>query len=260
MLNVYPYKSRRSFEATGRSGGVNAERSFTVKTEAVGKGQWRESPYLIANEWISANIAQFLRLPIPPFAIVRKKSRATAMFISYSFDGDTKPDDVQPVPLYSNFKRECAGIVVFDILVANCDRNGGNLKVDKPANPNSFYIIDHERALFHIFDHQGIQRLSKITSEERLGITDSANSADEWHCLIELIDTAEHLKEWVARVDSIPDWFIDEICEEMWKVSINRRECNAVKEFLKQRKRTIGSLIQKHHGRFPLIRDWPLIL
>jgi hypothetical protein len=260
MLNVYPYKSRRRFVTTGRPGGVNADRSFTVKTEAVGKAQWEESPYLLANEWISANIAQFLRLPVPPFAIARKKSRKTAMFISYSYDGDTKPDDVEPVPLYNAFKSACTGVVVFDIFVANCDRNGGNLKVDNPGSPKSFYLIDHERALFHIWEGEGVKRLRSLNSEERLGVTDGATSANEWHCLVELIDDINWLHEWVKRVQSVPDWFVDEICNEMWKVAINKRECDEVKGFLKTRRDEIGGLILKHKNRFPLIRQWPLFV
>ena len=172
MLQVYPYKSRRKLITDGKAGDINVDKTWTVKTEAVGKSQWTESPYLMANEWIAANIAHFLRLPVPPFAIVSKKSRNTAMFISYSCEGDTTPDDVDPAALYAKFPSECTGIVVFDILLVNCDRNGGNLKVDNPASPKAFYLIDHERALFYIYKPGGIRRLR--SRQDRLGVTDGA--------------------------------------------------------------------------------------
>jgi Phosphatidylinositol 3- and 4-kinase len=259
MLRVYPYRSRRRFESAGRSGGVNEEQTWAVKTEAVGKSQWEESPYLIANEWISANIAQFLRLPVPPFAIVRKKRRDTAMFISYSYDGDTKPDDVEPAILYRRFPKECTGVVVFDILVANCDRHGGNLQVDKPSNPKTFYIIDHERSLFYVDEGKGIDRLR--SRENRLGISDGRDSTDDYHCLIEHLDSVEHIEEWIGKVRSLPDWFIDDVCEEMHKdLSIKRRECDFVKEFLKRRREEIQKLISGNKSRFPSIGTWPLFL
>ncbi len=258
MLRVYPYRSRRRFEAAGRSGRVNEEQTWAVKTEAIGKSQWEESPYLIANEWISANITQFLRLPVPPFAIVRKKRRDTAMFISYSYDGDTKPDDVEPAILYRNFPNECAGVVVFDILIANCDRHGGNMKVDKPSNPKDFYIIDHERSLFYVHEGEGLNRLR--SREDRLGIADGPESTDDYHCLLELLDSVEHVRAWAAKVESLPDWFIEDVCEDMWKVSINRRECDCVKDFLKRRRDNIRRLIFDNKSRFPAIRTWQLFL
>ena len=258
MLQVYPYKSRRRFITDGRAGGINVDKTWTVKTEAVGKSQWTESPYLMANEWIAANIAQFLRLPVPPFAIVSKKSRSTAMFISYSYEGDSTPDDVDPDALYNTFPKECTGIVVFDIFLVNCDRNGGNLKVDKPAFPKAFYLIDHERSLFYISKSEGIRRLR--SRQDRLGVTDGADSANEWHCLIELLDDVSHLEHWVQKVKTIPDEFINDICEEMWKMSITRPECDEVKKFLKTRRDKIGQLIIDHKDRFPRVTNWPLFL
>ena len=258
MLNIYPYKSRRTFASLDRGGGINVDRTYAVKTEAVGKSKGEESPYLLANEWISSSIAQFLRLPVPPFAIVQKKSKNTAMFISDSYDGDSTPDDAEPQLLYDNFAKDCTGVVILDILTANCDRHPGNIKVDKPSSPKVFYLIDHERSLFYVHDKDGIGHLK--SREDRLGVTDGDNSANEWHCLVDLLDSVEYINQWVGRVLSIPDWFIDDVCEEMWKVSINRHECDYVKEFLKRRRDGLGKLILAHKSRFPKTSDWPLLL
>ena len=180
------------------------------------------------------------------------------MFISYSYEGDTTPDDVVPHALYEKFPRECTGIVVFDILISNCDRNGTNLKVDRPASPRKFYLIDHERALFYIYKSEGITRLR--SREDRLGVTDGADSGDEWHCLVDLVDNMNHLTHWVDKIKSIPDGFIDDICEEMWKISLTRTECDEVKKFLKHRKDNIGYLISNHKNRFPLVSGWGLFI
>jgi hypothetical protein len=160
--------------------------------------------------------------------------------------------------LYAKFPRDCTGIVVFDILIANCDRNGSNLKVDNPVSPKAFYLIDHERALFYVYKSEGIKQLR--SRDDRLGVTDGGDSCDEWHCLVELLDDIGHIQYWVQKIQTIPDDFIDDICEEMWKVSLTRFECNEAKRFLKERRDKIGQLILDHRDRFPLVADWPLIL
>jgi hypothetical protein len=248
VLNVYPYKSRRHFHSIGRGGGVNEDNTWLVKTEAIGKGRSDESPYLIANEWICGVIAQYLRLPIPPFAIVTKKTPKTRMYISYSFDGDTKPDDIEPQPLYAKFPDICTGIVVFDIFVVNGDRHYGNLQVDKPSAPSSVYMIDHERALFNIETGQGIQRLERFKT--KLGILGRDDSS-AWHCLLEHVNNFDLVAKWVHRIAEIPDWFLEEACEEVWKVAITRAECDHVQDYLKHRRDHINQIIFSHKNDFP---------
>jgi hypothetical protein len=196
-------------------------------------------------------------LPVPPFTIAGRKTASTRMFVSYNFEGDTSPDDMRPFPLYSRFKHECAGIVVFDILIANCDRGPRNLKVDNAAKPTAFHLIDHERALFYIYKGEGIKRLE--TRRGRLGITDSGES-DDSHCLVEMLDDIDHIADWIARVHELPNWFIDDVCEAMWKVSLNREECDAAKRFLKERRDGIGKLVLDNRTRFPRIHPlkWPI--
>lgn len=255
MTTFYPFRSRRRFA----SGGVNQDQTWWVKCEGVGKQRSADNPYLFANEWIAGCIAQFLRLPIPPFTLMSKCSKRTAMFCSYSFQGDSTPSDVDPVTLIKLHPFICAGITVFDIFVANPDRHGGNLKVDNKAKPKDFFIFDHERALFYIYANEGIQRLNDRAN--RLGITDGADSADEWHCLMEHLESLADIAEWVRRVESIPDWFIEATCEEVWKHGITRAETNAVIAFLKDRQSRISTLISENKGRFIGIpKGWGLFV
>ena len=42
----------------------------------------------------------------------------------------------------------CTGIVLFDVLIANCDRHDDNLVVDNDIAPREIYVYDHDIALF----------------------------------------------------------------------------------------------------------------
>ena len=182
------------------------------------------------------------------------------MFASYSFEGQAVTKNVIPSALYAKRPDLCTGIVVFDIFIINCDRNKTNIKVDKQSSPSVVHVFDHERSLFYVYPKEGTKRLQQ--GQSRLGITDSHDSGgqDEWHCLIEHLDSIDILREWIHRVRTIPDWYIEDICNEVWKVSITKKERDAVIAFLKERRNEIGSLIQQHSDRFPQISNWPLIL
>ncbi len=180
------------------------------------------------------------------------------MFASQSFEGDTTPDDLEPELLYNSDALLCAGIVVFDIFVANCDRYKGNIKVDNPATPSVIRLIDHERALFYKDAKEGIKRLK--SRADRLGIADGMDSAFEWHCFVELIDSAENLSHWVRRVEDIPDWFLHSVCEEVKRLAITETEFQEVVAFLKARRDKLGQLILDNRTRFPKVKQWPLIL
>jgi hypothetical protein len=252
MKRWFPYKGRTRY---GASSGVNE--SWVVRCEAIGKGNETHN-YIIANEWIAANLGQFLRLPVPPFALLRKKAHSTWMFASFSFEGDTSPGDVQARECYREHPELCAGILVFDILIANCDRHRGNVKVDHPQKPTSVHIIDHDRALFYVLPGEGVQRLRAI--EDRLGVTGGSVTGNNRHIFLDVVDDAKHLEKWTQRIRDVPQWFIEEICEDVVGAGVKRREIEAVKQFLIDRRTKIGSLLADNKSEFSGITTWPLLL
>ncbi|MDZ4659453.1 MAG: hypothetical protein SH868_17930 [Bythopirellula sp.] len=256
MAISFPYKTKRKYS---ESDGINADDSWYVECDAIAKSPSDVSPYLVANEWIAANIAWFLRLPIPPFTLMGEKRRDKLMFGSYRYDGDKKvlvPSDGSV--LYQRFPDTCTGIVLFDILIANKDRNSRNIKVDKPDKPKRFYIIDHERSLFYLYPEDGANQLA--AAEDRLGITDGTFSDDEFHCLIGELDSIDHVLRWIEKIQDLPDWFIDEICLTLPSFTINKAERTAVCAFLKRRRDKISELVFQNKERFPKIKQWQLFL
>ncbi|MCX7425015.1 MAG: hypothetical protein NTW96_05225 [Planctomycetia bacterium] len=252
MDPTFPYVSRRKYSETE---GVNE--AWTVDIKAIGKDN-SENPYLIPNEWIAASIARFLGVPVPPFAIMSKMGRRSAMFASISFEGDTTPRDVVPSILWEKHPRLCTGILVFDILIANCDRHAGNIKVDDPAAPKRVHVFDHDRALFHMFRGEGIKRLKAM--EGRLGISGGSVSQGSRHCLIDEVNTADHFAYWLQRMETMPAWFIEDVCFQVRGLGAKKREAETVADFLNRRREQLGSLIQNNRAEFPSINDWQLFL
>ncbi len=176
------------------------------------------------------------------------------MFASQSFEIDATPDDIKPVILYETFPELCAGIVMFDILIANRDRGKWNIKVNNPDSPTLVRLIDHERSLFYCYPKEGEKEL--LSRVDRLGITPLSRSDGERHCLIKLIDDEDLLFLWVQRIWDIPEWFIESICREVRRMPLTESEYNSIVKWLTNRRAGIGSLIGKHRDRFPMVKKW----
>jgi hypothetical protein len=248
-----PYVSRRKFD---NSEGVNE--SHTIKTRAIGKGNQGNFSYLIANEWISASIANFLGLPVPPFGLMRLNDPRTAMFASVSFETRIPTEHSEPTILWKKHPELCTGILAFDILVGNCDRHTGNIKVNSKANPTRVHLFDHDRTLFYVYPGKGIKRLHDLA--DRIGVSEGSVSHGNRHCLIDVINSADHFRFWLDRIDAMPRTFTETICWKVWGTGTTKAEIEAVVNFLDDRRRRLDELIFTHKAEFTGIKTWPLVL
>jgi hypothetical protein len=235
--------------------GVND--SWILTSQSIGKANSDVSPYLIANELICANIATFLRLPVPPFALMRKSRTEKGMFASLSFGSkDPTPDDAVPSHCIRCLPELCAGVLLFDVLIANPDRGVHNLKVDDPFNPKLLHVYDHERALFGWKAGSGKKRLQRLW--DKLGVLGNSGSGYELnrHCFLDEIKTANHFPQWADRIRQIPVWFIKDVCSESVGLGITSAYAEVAFDFLRHRAQRIGQLILKNKAEFPLVKDW----
>lgn len=171
------------------------------------------------------------------------------MFASLEFGGqDSEPDDADPEACVRELPSLCVGILLFDALIANCDRHVGNIRVDFPAAPRHIAIIDHDRALFGIWEQEGIKRLTDL--RERLGITGGAVTGQNRHCFLDVIKSLEHFDEWYGRIKDIPDWFIRDVCNEATGLPITRAETDAAIDFLTYRKANLPKIVWSHRHEF----------
>jgi hypothetical protein len=235
-----------------KSDGVND--GYWLTTESYSKANSDESPYCVANEWICGRIAQYLCLPIAPFAIL-KPPRQRPYFASLGMTPNRMaPENGEPAVCMERFPDTCTGVLVFDILIANSDRQYRNVKVDTPGDPTWMRILDHERALLGCMPKDGKALLGSLW--RRLGVSGGAVSLGTRHIYLDLVDNSELLFKWVLRVKSIPEWYIDHACEYAESTGINKSEQKAAARFLKYRKQHIDSLIVEHKDHFTGMKFW----
>lgn len=217
-------------------------------------------PYCIPNEYICAELGRFLRLPIPPTAIVQEVGK-DPLFASLSFDfkGNTLPP-VVPQRCVQEAPHLATGLLLFDIWVANCDRHVKNFEVDYSTAPVSMNIFDHGHALFGYVAGQGEARLTTLM--DRLGISvnpyNPAQSGSHRHCLIDVLPTQDHFAPWIERIKATPDFFIESVCQDALPYGISEQEKDIAVRFLKHRRSTLEQLIDGHRNEFKAINSWPL--
>ena len=223
-------------------------------TGAVHKIGDRDSKYCVANEMICASIGTYLMLPIPPFAVTHSvDGRYFFSSLDFNFDREQLPP-IMPDLCGRELKNECAGIVLFDILIANEDRHDKNLAVDEVSKPTAIRAFDHGNALLGGGGNSmGIPRINELIF--RLGITGGSVTGGRTHCLLMQIDDPKYFTPWLHRIDSIPEWYIDNACEVALPYGLSRKESSEIKTFLKYRAHNMRELMQKHKTAFTEITD-----
>jgi hypothetical protein len=244
----------------GRQLGIGVVGSRYVSVSAVAKENMDAAPYCIPNELICGELGRFLRLPVPPVGIVAQASGGP-LFASLDFNlaGNSLPPVdvthcVQVLPSLS------AGLLLFDIWVANCDRHPANFSVDFLATPPQMNIFDHSHALFGYAAGQGEARLNAL--RDRLGVSWNTNnpvdSGRHRHCLLDGVDADTHFAHWLDRIQATPDFFIEEVCRDAQPYGLTSLEVNTAVGFLKHRRDNLRSIISGHRAEFSAIQAWSL--
>jgi hypothetical protein len=211
------------------------------------------SKYLLANEWIAANIGWHIRLPIPPFAMMRKGG-SSRYFASLDFSGRIgSPPDMNPERLAECLPDETTGVLLFDMFIANPDRHEGNLKVDNRNSPSTLEVFDHDQALFA---SRGVSRLRKVDGKLGYGLYQQ-NS--QFHKLADAISTSKYFWKWTSRIGMINDGFIECICDEARVTGITSADAKECAVFLKHRKDQMEGLVRDNKAFFKKISDWNLV-
>jgi hypothetical protein len=226
-------------------------------TQAWHRSSWSRSPYAVFNELICGEIGRFLRLPVPPFAITfaHGATNKEPLFSSLDFNFQrAKLPRVIPEKCVEKLPFLCAGVVVFDILIANPDRHDENLLVDRVLKPSRMHVFDHDQALLGGEEGSGIARLDKL--RDRLGITGSSITGGTGHVLLPHIRESRHVYQWAKRVKCIPKWFIESVTSEAKSYGLEKSLADRVADFLEYRCSGISRIIDAHRSEFS-VADWP---
>jgi hypothetical protein len=247
-------------EALGRQLGIGTAGARYVQLSAVAKDN-THAPYCIPNELICGELGRFLRLPVPPVGIV-SQTTGTPLFASLDFNltGNSLPP-VNVAECMRLLPQLSAGLLLFDIWVANCDRHPENFSVDFLANPPQMNVFDHSHAFFGYAAGAGEARLNAL--QDRLGISWTTNNAVDSgrhrHCLLDVVSSDNGFSFWINRVRAVPDFFIEEICRDAQPFGLTTQEMNAAIQFLKTRRNNLDTIIQNNRAEFTAIQNWSLL-
>ena len=247
-------------EALGRQLGIGAAGARYVQLSAVAKDN-SQAPYCIPNELICGELGRFLRLPVPPVGIVSQASGAP-LFASLDFNltGNSLPP-VNVAQCVQQLPRLSAGLVLFDIWVANCDRHPENFSVDFLSNPPQMNVFDHSHAFFGYAVGGGEARL--VALQDRLGISWTTNNAvdsgQHRHCLLDVVNSDNEFAFWINRILAVPDFYIEEICRDAQPYGLTTQETNAAIHFLKTRRNNLETIIRDNRAEFTAIMNWSLL-
>lgn len=248
-------------QSLGRQLGVGVAGSRYVNLSAVAKNNGPNAPYCIPNELICGELGRFLRLPVPPLGIVTQAGGSPMVAsLDFNLTGNSLPpvnvnQCVRMLPTLS------AGLLLFDIWVANCDRHDANFSVDTSTTPAQMSIFDHSHALFGYAGGQGEARLAAL--RDRLGISWTTNnpvdSGRHRHCLLDTISTDRDFQYWVERIQSTPNFFIEDVCRDAVPYGATLHEAQAAARFLKHRRDSLSNIIETHKAEFTSITTWSLL-
>ncbi len=216
------------------------------------------APYCVANEYVANQLASLLHLPTPP-GYIQRDDQGMAHFISMNFNprGTNLPPIFPPL-VFAKLPEVAAGVVVFDVLIGNRDRHQSNLAFDQITN--HLAVFDHSHSLFGIRPGDGEANLNWLA-----GVMGIVQEPDPWgyagnrQCLLDAINRCDLLSKWIAKVSTIPDFFIDDLCEHVTKIGVTDGESAALGVYLKNRRSTLDRLLDRNQSEFRSVVQWKLL-
>lgn len=233
-------QARRSTNVRGER--VKGSTSGAHYTDLVARAKANSaiSPYCVPNEYICAEIGRFLRLPVAQGVVITGPGddpRFWYAVLDFSPNGEPLPP-VVPEDCWRSLPELCMGTVLFDIFIANRDRSESNLFFDEESQPPQLRLFDHEAALLGETAGQAEGRLTG-------GLNDQLGIAD--HCLKPLIPTQDLMSSvWMSRIGSLPDYLLEETCQEAAEYGMTPEERDALIVFLKKRRDGLSSLVSRY--------------
>ncbi len=244
--------------ALGEQLGIGVAESRYVSVQAVAKANGPQAPYCIPNELICGKIGRFLGLPIPPGDVVRGQVSTDQLFfasLDFNMTGNVLPP-IDPTDCVARLPELSSGILLFDALVANCDRHIENLAMDASTSPPRLNLFDHSHALFGGQQVPATDRLTHVRNS--LALTPGAWTGVTRHCLLHAVQSDAHFGFWLDRIAQLPDFFIENACQAAVNLGITSDEAKTAVDFLRHRRDHMQTIVKDSRSDFRSITQWSL--
>lgn len=237
--------------------GQGVSGTLHVTMAAFAKPNGPNAPYCVPNEIICAGLAKLIFLPVPPSGTAAHPATKEPMFVSLDFNltGSALPP-IDPIDAVAKLPKLCAGLVLFDAWVANCDRHRGNVSVDTSSSPPQMSVFDHSHALFGYTPGGGVARLTEL--RDRLGLTGGSKTKGNRHCLLDALASDAHFLHWLTRIKEVPRFQIEEVCATATDGGATPDELAAAVDFLVHRRDTLSGIVNAHQAEFKGVKQWSL--
>lgn len=203
-----------------------------------------DQPTVAGNEWVAANLARQLGLPLLDFGLAAMGG--DLFFASQWMDKSTFAPGIT-----AELFARCAntdriyGVVVFDTWILNRDRNNENLIVRlprRPGDPHLMILNDHSHVL--------ISPANPLAPERLLGRLD-AGPCVSLSFVREAITDTDRLNKALTAVEALPEDIIRQIITMTPEALLPPEYRDAYADFLVQRQGRLRPIMEGRRASFP---------
>lgn len=245
--------------------GKGASNAQQVEMAGYAKTATSGNPFVVVNEFIAWKLGVVAGLPIPPGALLVNDqgdpAQVTWVSLNYLPEFRLMPD-VDPAAVVAAFPELAAGVIAFDYIIANTDRNAGNLALIEGSMLASGGIEQGKR--LEIFDHS--HALAYKPDANKTLIEHLSSIRDHFvingNCLLPHVTSAGYLLAWAGRLqERLTDAVIREACWEAPMITgeLTNADAQALANLLRHRRDMVAKELHAHAADFKAIPadDWP---
>lgn len=165
------------------------------------------------------------------------------MSLNFNLAGHDLPP-VNPQLVVKELPELSAGIIVFDAWIVNPDRHRSNIAYYQATR--QLQIFDHASAFFCGKDAASARSFLE-SKKDSLGIGA--------HCLAAHVEDLSGMQEWIRRVKTVADFYIEEVVKAAVNVGLPRTEADFCSGYLKDRRDGLEQLVSGNVNCFPRVRQ-----
>lgn len=216
--------------------GAGATGAMHVGVAGVAKPNSAGLPLVVANEWVCHMLARAILLPIPPGFIIDLNGQPHYVSLNFNLAGLALPP-ADTALIVASHPELAAGIVLFDVWVANGDRHAQNIHYDQTSD--RVEIFDHSHASF--------------SNDPANLATKTAQLAIGGHCLASELRSVAGMASWHTRINEIPEFYIRAAVEDAAEFGLPPDKVGPSSDFLLERRPRLLDLLKNNRAAFPRV-------